>query len=99
MFGVGIPELMVLFIILSVIIGVIILIVILSSRGQKTTLHNQLQSQMKEEFIVFTGENAHKYLPKFEKFNIGGVDNFSITWHWPAFFVGFWWMLYRKLYL
>jgi hypothetical protein len=26
------------------------------------------------------------------------IDNFKATWHWPAFFVPFWWMLYRKLY-
>lgn len=28
-----------------------------------------------------------------------GMDRFAATWHWPAFFVGFWWLLYRKMYL
>ena len=28
-----------------------------------------------------------------------GVEGFALTWHWPAFLFGFWWMLYRKLYL
>ncbi len=52
-----------------------------------------------EDFIAFVGSNAPKYLEKFKKFRIGGVDNFVATWHWPAFLAGFWWMLYRKLYL
>ena len=52
-----------------------------------------------EDYTTFIGKNADKYLTKFKKFNVSGVDNFSATWHWPAFFVGFWWMLYRKLYL
>jgi len=51
------------------------------------------------DFINFIGKNSHKYVPKFTWFNIKGVDKFSITWHWPAFFVGAWWMLYRKRYL
>jgi len=53
----------------------------------------------KKDFIDFIGPNADKYIEKFSKFNVAGVDNFSLTWHWPAFFVTFFWMLYRKLYL
>ena len=52
-----------------------------------------------EDFAAFVGNNSPKYLEKFRKFSIGGVDNFVATWHWPAFLAGFWWMLYRKLYL
>ena len=52
-----------------------------------------------KDFINFIGKKSHKYLPKFKKFHIGGVDNFSITWNWPAFLFGFFWFLYRKLYL
>ena len=52
-----------------------------------------------EDFAHFIGKNADKYLLKFKKFKVGGVDKFSISWHWPAFFFGFLWMLYRKLYL
>lgn len=51
-----------------------------------------------EDLTTFIGTNATKYLTKFKKFNIGGIDNFGATWHWPAFFVPFWWMLYRKIY-
>ena len=51
------------------------------------------------DFVNFVGDNADKYLRKFKKFNVDGVDNFEWTWHWPAFFFGFWWPLYRKLYV
>jgi hypothetical protein len=51
-----------------------------------------------QEYDAFIGNNAEKYLTKFRKFSINGVDSFSATWHWPAFFVPFYWMLYRKLY-
>jgi type II secretory pathway pseudopilin PulG len=52
-----------------------------------------------EDLAWFIGANLHKYLRKFKKFNMNGVDRFSLTWHWPAFFFGALWMLYRKLYL
>ncbi|MGD9032392.1 MAG: DUF2628 domain-containing protein [Desulfobacteraceae bacterium] len=51
------------------------------------------------DFVNFVGENADKYLRKFKKFNVDGVDKFAWTWHWPAFFLGCWWLLYRKLYV
>jgi len=64
---------------------------------------NYYQSDFKtisdQDYIAFIGNNAPKYIAKFKKFNITGIENFTPTWHWPAFFVGFWWMLYRKLYL
>jgi hypothetical protein len=52
-----------------------------------------------EEVSSFIGKNAENYIQKFRKFNVDGVDKFSWTWHWPAFFFGFWWLLYRKLYV
>ncbi|MDA8157112.1 MAG: zinc-ribbon domain-containing protein [Actinomycetota bacterium] len=51
-----------------------------------------------DDLAAFVGPNWDKYSYKFAKFNESGVDNFRATWHWPAFFVTFWWMLYRKLY-
>ena len=53
----------------------------------------------KDEFIYFIWDKAEKYLPKFRRFNIDGVDKFAVTWHWPAFFFSFAWMAYRKMYL
>jgi hypothetical protein len=51
------------------------------------------------ELRAFVGDKAKYYLPRFARFSIGGVDSFSLGWHWPAFLCGFWWMLYRKMYL
>jgi hypothetical protein len=51
------------------------------------------------DFVNFIGKNAGKYLRRFRKFNVDGVDKFAWTWHWPAFFFGFWWIWYRKLYV
>lgn len=51
------------------------------------------------DYIAFIGNNADKYIATFKKFNIAGVESFTPTWHWPAFFVSLWWMLYRKMYL
>ncbi len=52
-----------------------------------------------DEFAAFIGRKAQQYLLKFRKFSVGGKDRFAVTWHWPAFLVGFWWLLYRKMYL
>jgi len=61
---------------------------------------NRLQLTVTEdELAAFIGGKAQKYLPKFRKFSVDGIDRFSATWHWPAFLVGFWWLLYRKMYL
>ena len=61
---------------------------------------NRLQvSVTEEEFAAFIRGKAQQYLLKFRKFSVGGNDRFAATWHWPAFLVGFWWLLYRKMYL
>lgn len=52
-----------------------------------------------EDYIAFIGKNANKYLTNFKEFSAEGFDEFSATWHWPAFFMPSFWMLYRKLYL
>lgn len=52
-----------------------------------------------EDYIAFIGKNYFKYIPRFKKFSISGLDIFRPTWHWPAFFFGPFWMFYRKLYL
>jgi hypothetical protein len=52
-----------------------------------------------EDYRTFIGKRADYYLEKFRKFRIAGRDRFAVTWNWPAFFLGFIWMLYRKMYL
>lgn len=41
-------------------------------------------------------EKAHYYLPKFARFAAGGSQ---LSWNWPCFFVTFFWLLYRKMWL
>jgi Tfp pilus assembly protein PilE len=52
-----------------------------------------------DDLAVFVGGNAEKYLTKFRKFSVNGQDVFAATWHWPALLFGFFWFLYRKMYL
>jgi len=51
-----------------------------------------------EDLAVFIGKNSDRYLAKFRNFTGNDEGSFGVTWHWPAFFVPFFWMLYRKLY-
>lgn len=51
-----------------------------------------------DELKLFIGKRSTKYLSRFIKFRKGRVKKYAVTWHWPAFFVGFCWMFYRKLY-
>jgi hypothetical protein len=52
-----------------------------------------------EDYRAFIGKNADCYLSKFRKFQVSERGNYAVTWNWPAFFLGFIWMLYRKIYL
>lgn len=76
------------------------------SCGEKINLQDnqQVVETSLEDFKNLIGKKADTYIRKFAKFNIGGVDQFSATWHWPTFFLSFiympfLWFLYRKLYL
>lgn len=42
-------------------------------------------------------KNQEYYLKQFARFDADG--KVSATWHWPALFVTFYWMLYRKMWL
>ena len=52
-----------------------------------------------EEFYkaVLGPKNQDYYLNQFAKFDTNGKAGAS--WHWPAFFVTFYWFLYRKMWL
>lgn len=51
-----------------------------------------------EEFYkaVIGPKNQEYYLRQFTRFDSNGKTNAS--WHWPAFFVTFYWFLYRKMW-
>lgn len=53
----------------------------------------------REEFYraALGPNNQDYYLRHFSRFDSNGKA--SATWHWPAFFVTFYWLLYRKMWL
>ncbi|MDC0336011.1 DUF2628 domain-containing protein [Pseudodesulfovibrio sp.] len=51
-----------------------------------------------EDYAAFVDRNVHKFLPKFQRFNINPME-FHGSWNWAAFFFTFWWFLYRKMYV
>ena len=52
-----------------------------------------------DDFIAFIGNHAGYYVHVFKKFESSGEDTFSLTWNWAAFWGGFGWLLYRKMYM
>ena len=52
-----------------------------------------------KDLEAYIGPKAEKYMNTFKHFKGSGRTRFKLTWHWPAALVGFWWLLYRKLYL
>lgn len=51
-----------------------------------------------EELGDYVGPNFSAYRHKFQEL-IANQGNYSFHWHWPAFFLAFPWLLYRKMYL
>lgn len=45
---------------------------------------------------VIGPKNQNYYLSRFQKFDSEGKSR--ISWHWPAFFITFYWLLYRKMW-
>lgn len=48
------------------------------------------------EAVIGLGGGLDFYLSRFRWFDAQG--SIRSGWHWPAFFVTFWWMLYRKMW-
>jgi hypothetical protein len=67
--------------------------------GQPKSGPPSLTQVDEDDFIAFIGNNAGYYMHEFKKFNVSGTDAFSPTWNWPAFWGGFGWLLYRKMYM
>lgn len=63
-----------------------------NTESVKTELTNE------ELYKAYIGiSNQDYYLNHFKRFDANGKA--SATWHWPAFFVTFYWLLYRKMWL
>ncbi|UEL47147.1 DUF2628 domain-containing protein [Terrisporobacter hibernicus] len=51
--------------------------------------------QQVNELNLFIQKNLNFYEEKFRKMDDSGK---SISWNWAAFFMGIYWMIYRKMY-
>lgn len=57
----------------------------------------RMSPDLRELYAMAIGDrNQRRYLDKFERFDRAGKT--SAGWHWPAFFVTFYWLLYRKMW-
>lgn len=66
-------------------------------QGPAESASNDMNTWLKD-LEAFVGPMAAKYLATFKRFEMEEQPRFRLTWHWPAALVGFWWLLYRKLY-
>ena len=70
----------------------------LRTKGDRQT-HGRLAVGAEEDYRAYIGPRADKYLLKFKKFTTKEEDVSSSPGIGRPFFSGFWWMLYRKLYV
>ncbi len=68
------------------------------SDAQSKPIKPEVPVYSEDEYMAFfIGPNSEKYLKKFKGF--AKSEGFRASWHWPAFLVPFFWLLYRKFYL
>lgn len=73
---------------------------------QEPVSQEKIDSLLKEEYekqmlVAFLGsEKPYYWFNKaFKKYNINGINNFAWNWNWPCFFLGSFYLFYRKIYL
>lgn len=65
---------------------------------QKTQSRSDEPTELEEYYGTVLGpKNQDYYLRQFASFDADG--KVSATWHWPACFMTFYWLLYRKMWL
>ncbi|MCI8601552.1 MAG: DUF2628 domain-containing protein [Oscillospiraceae bacterium] len=47
------------------------------------------------DLAIYVGDNTHYFLPKFKEFK---NSRRIVSWNWPAFFLDFYYLMYRKLW-
>ncbi len=58
---------------------------------------SQANAELQEYYEAAIGyKNTDYYLAYFNRFDLQGS---SISWNWPAFFISFYWLLYRKMWV
>lgn len=66
---------------------------------EETKNENLYQNQKAMEAFIGTPEKTSWYLVAFKKYDLNGVEKITWHWSWAAFFLGPWYLLYRKCYL
>jgi Tfp pilus assembly protein PilE len=68
-------------------------------QAASTSRSNADESISDEEYYkaIIGSKNQDYYLQHFARFDDEGKA--GATWHWPAFFVTFYWLLYRKMWI
>lgn len=54
-----------------------------------------MEQVTRDEITLFIQNNENFYKRKFKKMDDTGK---SVSWNWAAFFMGIYWMVYRKMY-
>lgn len=68
-----------------------------SQSENKSHIHIMTNSfKYNSDFFTFIGNNSSYYLKYASKFE---NDKGFISWNWPCFFLSWYWLLYRKLYI
>lgn len=60
-----------------------------------TEITNHINGDEMDKMSLFIKKNQKFYQEKFSKMDATGK---SMSWNWPAFFFGIYWMVYRKMY-
>ncbi len=58
--------------------------------------YNKTDAISRDELAIFIGNNNNFYINQLNKYN---DKHKFLSWNWPCFFLGYYWLLYRKLYI
>lgn len=58
--------------------------------------YNKSNNISRDELAIFIGNNSNFYINHLNKYN---DKHKFLSWNWPCFFFGYYWLLYRKLYV
>ena len=73
-----------------------------ATAGKESTEKESAEKEPTEKesaLMRFVAVNTDYYRRQFARFGSLERPSFAVSWHWPAFFVFFFWAIYRKLWL
>ncbi len=68
-------------------------------RHQSSDRVSSNKERLNQAMMRFVGPNADLYAARFSAFGSILNPSYSLTWHWPALLVFFFWALYRKMWV